>query len=68
MSKNHTTKISSSGLRYKSKELGSPFGESVGVATMSCYKCGVHKSRAKGSFKKIIGQRMFICGECKPVV
>jgi hypothetical protein len=33
---------------------------------MSCYKCGVHKPRALGTFKRLLGQNMFMCGECKP--
>jgi hypothetical protein len=66
MSKDNTTAISQDGLRYKSKQGGSLFGESSSMGTMSCYKCGLHKSRALGSFKKLLGQSMFVCGQCKP--
>jgi len=64
MSKDESTKIASDGLRYKSKEPGSPFGGSSSMDTMSCYKCGQHKPRAQGSFKKLAGQSMFCCGDC----
>jgi len=66
MSKEDTTAISKDGLRYKSKQSGSLFGESTSMGTMSCYKCGLHKPRALGSFKKLLGQSMFVCGQCKP--
>jgi hypothetical protein len=48
MSKDDITKISGDGLRYKSKEGGSPFAASGTGASMSCYKCGLHKPRALG--------------------
>ena len=66
MSRDETTKINSDGLRYKSKEGGSPFGGSNAMATMSCYKCGLHKPRALGTFKRLLNQSMFMCGDCKP--
>jgi hypothetical protein len=66
MSRDDIDKISQNGLRYKSKQGGSLFGESTSMGTMSCYKCGLHKSRALGSFKKLLGKNMFMCGECKP--
>lgn len=50
---------------YKSAVInGSPFGVSGTISTMSCYKCGQHKSRALGTFKRILGQSMFMCAEC----
>ena len=67
MSRDTITKIANDGLRYKSKEGGSPFGPGGTTGTMSCYKCGVHKSRALGTFKRLLGQSMFMCGDCKPV-
>jgi hypothetical protein len=68
MSKDNTiTTIAKDGLRYKSKQGGSPFGTSSSVGVMSCYKCGRHKARALGSFKKLLGQSMFVCGDCKPI-
>jgi hypothetical protein len=54
MSSVETTKINIDGLRYKSKEGGTPFGASSNIGTMSCYKCGLGKS---------IDQ--FNCIECK---
>ncbi len=36
MPRDESTKIASDGLRYKSKEAGSPFGGSSSMATMSC--------------------------------
>jgi hypothetical protein len=67
MVKDDPTKIAKDGLRYKSKEGGSPYGPSGNLGTMSCYKCGVHKPRALGAFKRLIGQNMFICKDCKPL-
>ena len=64
MSKDENTKIAIDGLRYKSKESGSPFGGSGSMGSMSCYKCGLHKARSLGSFRKLAGQRMFCCGDC----
>ena len=67
MSRDATTKIAKDGLRYKSNEGGSPYGPGGSIGNMSCYKCGVHKPRALGTFKRLIGQSMFMCGDCKPV-
>jgi len=64
MPRDESTKIASDGLRYKSKEAGSPFGGSSSTGTMSCFKCGLHKPRSLGSFMKLAGQNMFCCGEC----
>lgn len=64
MAREEVTKITDDGLRYKSKRGGSPFGESGSIQTMSCFKCGQHKSRALGTFKRLLGQSMFICAEC----
>lgn len=63
---NAITVIAEDGLRYKTKQGGSPFGASSGLGTMSCYKCGRHKARSLGSFKKLLGKSMFVCGDCKP--
>jgi hypothetical protein len=69
MSKEVTeTKIASDGLRYKAKVSGSPFGQqSNGNSTMSCFKCGQHKPRALGRYKRVLNQSMFFCGDCKPI-
>ena len=67
MATDDTTKITQDGLRYKSKKGGSPFG-TTGLAgsTMSCIKCGLHKPRASGTFRKLLGTSMFVCLDCKP--
>jgi len=67
MRDNTTTKISADGLRYRSRASGSPFAQSSGNASMSCAKCGLHKPRSLGSFKKLAGKSMFVCGDCSPL-
>jgi hypothetical protein len=64
MSENDTSKINNDGLRYSFKPGGSPFGGSATNSTMSCYKCGHHKPRTLGIFKKLAGKNMFMCQEC----
>ncbi len=60
-----STQISTNGLRYVNKPSGSPFGTSgTERATMSCFKCGLHKPRALGMYKRYLNQSMFVCGEC----
>jgi hypothetical protein len=66
MSTDQESKIAEDGLRYKRKESGSPFQNIGSMATISCYKCGLHKPRALGMFKKLINQQMFMCGDCMP--
>jgi hypothetical protein len=67
MPRDDKTKISNDGLRYKSKAGGSPFGtEGRTGDTMSCIKCGVHKSRSNGSFKRLLGSTTFVCFDCSP--
>jgi len=62
------TKIASDGLRYKAKIGGSPFGGSGSmINVMSCMKCGQHKPRALGSFRRLLDKSHFFCGECRPV-
>ncbi|PUE28062.1 hypothetical protein B9Z35_12785 [Limnohabitans sp. Jir61] len=62
------TKIDATGLRYKSKVSGTPFGTpSNGNSTMSCMKCGQHKPRAMGSYKRLLNKSHFFCGDCRPV-
>jgi hypothetical protein len=64
MSTDPESKITEDGLRYKRKASGSPFPNIGSRATISCYKCGLHKPRALGTFKKLINQQMFMCGDC----
>ncbi len=66
MSQDQESQIATDGLRYKSKEGGSPFKDSANMSSISCYKCGLHKPRALGVFKMMINQRMFMCGDCMP--
>ncbi len=67
--KNGKNEVSSSGLRYTSRENGSPF---VGMGkvgeTMSCMKCGLHKPRRLGSQRRFAGSLAFFCFDCKPPV
>ena len=68
MYKYEETVVAPTGLRYTSKENGSPFqGMGSGGETMSCIKCGQHKLRSKGSFKRYGPGLFFFCVECKPV-
>jgi hypothetical protein len=52
------------GLRYKFKGGGSPFQDSANMSTMSCYRCGLHKSRSLGVFVRLLNQRSFVCQDC----
>jgi hypothetical protein len=61
------TEISLNGLRYKSKKSGSPYEGMRTGDTMSCMKCGVHKPRSFGSFKQLLGNAAFFCGDCRVV-
>lgn len=60
----HASVMAEKGLRYQYKKAGSPFQDSANMSTMSCYRCGLHKSRALGSFIRLLNQRMFVCGDC----
>ena len=60
--------ISQNGLRYTSKEGGSPFqGMGCTGETMSCIKCGKHKPRSGEAFKRFLNGLLFFCFDCKPV-
>jgi hypothetical protein len=62
-----TTKISQTGLRYTTKESGSPYRDTGGSGeTMSCIKCGQHRVRRHGMFKRYATALMFFCFDCKP--
>ena len=67
MYKQETTQISQTGLRYTSKENGSQY-QGVGGSghTMSCIKCGHHRLRSNGSYKRYPTALMFFCFDCKP--
>ena len=58
--------MASDGLRYTFKGGGSPFKDSANMGTMSCYRCGLHKPRALGSFTRFLNQRTFVCQACAP--
>jgi hypothetical protein len=59
-----TSTVASDGLRYTFKGGGSPFKDSANMGTMSCYRCGLHKPRALGSFTRFLNQRTFVCQAC----
>jgi hypothetical protein len=68
MYKNDRTSISASGLRYVSKEGGSPFQGMGALGDMlSCIKCGKHKLRTNGFVKRYFNAPMFFCLSCRPV-
>jgi len=58
--------VDESGLRYKSKPGGSPFGTATANGSMSCFLCGVHKPRNQGQFRNVAGKSVLFCFECKP--
>lgn len=64
MNEKEKTQVSDDGLRYKSRAAGSPFDSGGHRGSMSCIKCGLHKSRALGSFRKVIGKSTFFCESC----
>mgnify|MGYP000944927273 FL=1 len=67
MSNYQTTQISDTGLRYVSKENGSPFqGMGTPGETISCIQCGKHKPRTRGSLKRYLNSLLFFCFDCKP--
>jgi len=67
MYKFEATQVSENGLRYTSKENGSPFqGMAGGGETLSCIKCGHHKLRRNGVFKRYLTSLLFFCLDCKP--
>lgn len=60
-----STSISDDGMRYRSKEPGTPFPtvtEAIG-ATMSCWICGRHALRQQGTFRRLVGAKRFVCTE-----
>jgi hypothetical protein len=48
MSKDETTKISADGLRYKSKEGGSPFGASASIASIELLQMWLAQASGSG--------------------
>ncbi|MEI7737971.1 MAG: hypothetical protein WCJ99_04490 [Betaproteobacteria bacterium] len=61
--------VDGSGLRFTSRENGSPFiGMGKVGETMSCIKCGIHKPRRLGSQRRFVGGLAFFCFECKPAL
>jgi len=61
------THISRTGLRYVSKENGSPFqGMGSTGETISCIKCGKHKLRTRGIIRRYLNSLLFYCFDCKP--
>jgi len=67
MYKFEETVISETGLRYTSKENGSPFqGMGRTGETLSCIQCGHHRLRSNGTFKRYLHALLFFCFDCKP--
>jgi hypothetical protein len=58
------TEIAADGLRYRSKEGGSPFSakDSFSMHSMSCFLCGRHKPRASLTSRQLIGRARLVCG------
>jgi hypothetical protein len=67
MYKDSETLVSLSGLRYTSKENGSPYQSIGGTGeTLSCIKCGKHRLKRNGMFKRYLNAPLFFCFDCKP--
>jgi serine protease inhibitor ecotin len=61
------TAVAENGLRFTSRENGSPFAGMGKIGeTMSCMMCGHHKPRSQGSQRRFAGSQAFFCYECKP--
>ena len=64
--KSGKTSVDESGLRFTSRENGSPFaGMGKMGETMSCIKCGMHKPRRQGSQQRFAGNLAFFCQDRK---
>lgn len=48
------------------KKGSTPSTNFSGGDTLSCVKCGAHKSRKYGNFERKFGGRLFVCFDCKP--
>lgn len=62
------TAVVADGLRYKSKPSGSPFRASASFsgATMSCFMCGKHRTRAQLRTRQVLGKSQSVCApSCK---
>lgn len=67
MPETQTTLISPTGLRYITKEGGSPFqGAGSAGDTISCIQCGKHRLRSRGQIKRYLTSLFFFCFDCKP--
>jgi hypothetical protein len=59
MAKHTSTKLTDDGLRYATRQNGSPFGAH---GTMrSCFKCGKHRAPAQLQAKRFLGRIEMIC-------
>ena len=66
--KSGKTSVDESGLRFTSRENGSPFaGMGKMGETMSCIKCGMHKPRRQGSQQRFAGSLAFFCQTANPL-
>ena len=67
MYKTESSQMTASGLRYTAKENGSAFqGMGQSGETLSCIRCGQHKLRRNGIFRRFPTALMFYCADCKP--
>ncbi len=59
------TEIKAGGLRYRSKEAGSPFSGpgSFSIATMSCLLCGRHRPRVLLRPRKLLNRTQYVCAD-----
>ncbi len=58
--KHDASEIKDDGLRYSKKKNGSPFeGTGRTGEMMSCIKCGTHKPRSSGSFRRFLNANHF---------
>jgi hypothetical protein len=63
MAQDKKTKIDDAGLRYKSKQPGSPFppATSGNYSSMSCFFCGTHRSPAQRKMQSVLGRSQPVC-------
>lgn len=54
------TEVKADGLRYVTKSTGSDFPGAFG-ATMSCFRCGLHRPRSQLRSFLLAGSRQFRC-------
>lgn len=60
------TRVSEDGLRYRSKAAGSYYGPATSGGTISCLKCGTHRTR--DALKSVVlgANRNYVCRDGCP--